>query len=66
VPVYEVQREDSMLFNLISCLTYLRSATATFTLEELEAKHFHVLPEIKEQIRYYKVFPLYFRAETTN
>jgi hypothetical protein len=55
-----------MLFNLISCLTYLRSATATFTLEELEAKHFHVLPEIKEQIRYYKVFPLYFRAETTN
>jgi len=65
VPVYEVQRENSMLFNLISCFTYLRSSTATITLAELKAKHIQVLPEIKEQILYYKVLPLYFRAEAT-
>lgn len=65
MPAYEVQREDSMLFNLTWCFTYLRSATATITLEELKPKHIQVLPEIKEQILYYKVIPLYFRAETT-
>lgn len=53
----EVQREDSRLFSLISCFTYLRSATATVSFEELEANHFRVLPAIKEKIDYCKVFP---------
>lgn len=65
MPVYEVQRGDSTLFNLISCFTYLHSATATINFEELDAKHFQVLPATKEKIDYYKVYPLYCRVETT-
>jgi hypothetical protein len=65
VPVYEVRRDNSTLFNIISFFTYLRCATATITFEEPEAKHFQVLPEIKEKIIYYKVLSLYFRVETT-
>jgi hypothetical protein len=44
---------------------HLRSATATITFEELEAKEFQFLPETKEKILYYKFLPLYFRVETT-
>jgi hypothetical protein len=65
VPVYEVQTENSNLFNIISYFNYLRCATATISFEALEAKQFQVLPEIKEKIIYYKVLPLYFRVETT-
>ena len=49
MPLYEVQRDDSTLFNLILCFTYVRSATATVTFEEIEAKHFRVLPDIKNR-----------------
>jgi hypothetical protein len=65
VLVYEVQREDSTLFSLISCFTYLRSATATISFEELEVKHVHVLPAIKEKTDYYKFFPIGCRVGTT-
>jgi hypothetical protein len=65
VPIYAVRSDSSTLFNIISFFIYLLCATATITFEELEAKHFRVLPEIKEKIVYYKVLPLYFRVETT-
>ena len=64
MPIYEIQI-DITFFNLISCFTYLRSFTSTITFEELEAKHFQVLPEIKEKIVYYKTLLLYFRVQTT-